>query len=277
MATLRREVRDGQGNLTVLTTQLTVESLRTMFGKQFSSGMGAFPTGTTVPIARIYFEPGDFAGANQPTWANKTTITQAIARGATTFVISMKDATPAAITKWLVFLNSIPHAYRESVFLSYMHEHEAKFRKGTITYPVWKANFDAVRVPSQAAGFKFGPIHNGLNSNAQGQWVWGVYYEPADMDACDWKGIDCYDASNKGAYKQFFSPTGWFEYFASFGKPIIICETAAPTGPTQSDFANEMRSECEARPEILGVCWWDEVGSTADWRLTDASRQAWFA
>lgn len=247
-------------------------------GVQFASGtIGPLTPGLVTPAARIYFQPGDFTGTAQPTWTNQSLITQALARGATTFMLSMKDATATALTKWVTFLRSIPLAYRADVWCIYMHEHEAKLRNGDITFAQYDANFDAVRQVTQAEGFKFGPLHNGLNRNAANTaWIFGNYIEPTSLPLCDFDALDCYDPNDKGANSLFFSATGWWPYFRDVGKPILIGETGSPAGVQQAAFAAEMRAACAARPQIKVACWWNQqFTGNPDYRMTTATQAAW--
>lgn len=270
---------DRQGNVrTGSGTVATADpSSGLVLGVQFASGtIGPLTPGLVTPAARIYFQPGDFTGTAQPTWTNQSLITQALARGATTFMLSMKDATTTALTKWVTFLRSIPAAYRADVWCIYMHEHEAKLRNGQLTFAQYDANFDAVRQVTQAEGFKFGPLHNGLNLDGAGKWFFGNYVEPTSLPLCDFDALDCYDPNDKGANSLFFSSTGWWPYFQSVGKPILIGETGSPAGAQQAAFAAEMRAACEARPQIKVACWWNQqFTGNPDYRMTAATQTAW--
>lgn len=270
---------DGQGNPRTGSGLLEVASAAScVFGQQFASGtVGTLPAGTVVPAARIYFQPGDFTGSGQPTWANQSLITQALARGASTFILSTKDATPTALGKWVTFLRSIPFALKPNVWCIYMHEHEAKLRNGSLTFAEYDANFDAVRQVTQAEGFKFGPLHNGLNRNAADTaWIFGNYVEPTSLASCDFDALDCYDPNDKGANSLFFSNSGWWPYFRDTGLPILIGETGSPAGTKQPGFAAEMRAACLARPQIRVACWWNQqFTGNPDYRMTAATVSTW--
>lgn len=266
------------GGLTGHADYTIAATSNTVFGTQFATGsVGALTPGLTVPAARIYFQPGDFTGSGQPTWVNQTLITQALARGASTFMLSMKDATAVGIGKWVTFLRSIPVAIKPNVYCIYMHEHEAKLRNGSLTYAEYDANFNAVRQATQAEGFKFGPLHNGLNRNAADTaWIFGNYVEPTSLPLCDFDALDCYDPNDKGANSLFFSSTGWWPYFRDTGKPILVGETGSPAGAQQPVFAAEMRAACEARPQIKVVCWWNQqFTGNPDYRMSAATQTAW--
>lgn len=270
--------RDGAGHLVSGGGILEVAASATAtFGVQYASGtVGPLQSGLTTPAARIYFQPGDFT-SGQPTWVNQTLITQALAKGATTFMLSMKDATPTAISKWVTFLRSIPVAIKPNVWCIYMHEHEAKLRNGSLTFAQYDANFDAVRQATQAEGFKFGPLHNGLNRNAADTaWIFGNYVEPTSLPLCDFNALDCYDPNDKGANSLFFSSSGWWPYFRDAGLPILIGETGSPAGAQQAVFAAEMRAAVEARPQIKVACWWNQqFTGNPDYRMTTATQTAW--
>lgn len=269
---------DRQGNSLSGSGSLTVTA--TKFGRNFSSGIvGTLPAGMAVPTARIYFQPGDFTGTAQPTWTNQSLITEALGRGATSFLFSMKDATTAAMTKWRTFLRSIPASYRADVWCVYMHEHEAKLRQGALTFAAYDAGSDLVRTATQAEGFKFGPLHNGLNRNAADTaWIFGNYVEPTNLALCDFEALDCYDDNGKGAASLFFSATGWWPYFRDVGKPILIGEYGTPSGPNQDEIAAGMKAECAARPQIKLVHYWDQqFTGNPDYRMTAATQTTWLA
>lgn len=269
---------DAQGNPRAGSGSITTSSTA-LFGRQFATGtVGALPA-AAVPTARIYFQPGDFTGTAQPTWTNQTLITQAVNAGATSFLFSMKDATAAAMTKWRAFLRTIPAAYRDDTWCVWMHEHEAKIRQGSLTFAAYDAGSDLVRVATQAEGFKFGPLHNGLNRNAADTaWIFGNYVEPTNLALCDFEALDCYDDNGKGAAALFFSATGWWPYFRDVGKPILIGEYGTPTGPNQAALAAGMKAECLARPQIKRVHYWDQMfTNNPDYRMTAATAATWYA
>ena len=276
--TVSGTVRDKTGNVTAWSTSTDVSQQVAKFGRNFASGtVGVLPAGMQVPTARIYFQPGDFTGSSQPTWTNQSLITEALGRCATSFLFSMKDATTAAMTKWRAFLRSIPAAYRDDVWCVWMHEHEAKIRNGSLTFAAYDAGSDMVRAATQAEGFKFGPLHNGLNRNAADTaWIFGSYVEPTNLALCDFWALDCYDDNGKGAASLFFSSTGWWNYAQATGKPILVGEYGTPTGPNQATIAAGMRAGCAARPQIKLVHYWDQwFTGNPDYRMTAATQTAW--
>ncbi len=118
-------------------------------------------------------------------------------------------------------------------------------------------------------------------------WVWTVAassdsdnpvedprpYYPGDSQV-DWIGIDNWDFANLTVTQTF---TALYGLVASFGKPILVTETGATAANQVAFFQNVVPTLQTQFPQIKGFMYYDNLGSTVDWRVVPSAFPAFQA
>lgn len=239
---------------------------------------------TRIDVHRYYFQGNDVTSTSLA-YKNEKSMVQAHDKyGCRTFSISFKPngtntkpfTTTANIARLLAsFPSDVDPA---DILVSYYHEHDGNLRDGSLSIANYKAGSKQLADVAHQAGCRYGPIHNGVNKNAQGKWgLWPEVWKQneADTGLYDFWGTDCYSI-------KYEAPSPRMDviktYADSLGLPVLIGEMGCPaeSGSKQESWCKQARTWA-VKNSTWAMYWSSQVSSSSpNYRLSDTAAKNWF-
>jgi beta-mannanase len=198
------------------------------------------------------------------------------------FVSALKSFEKPVFLKWMGEMNLVDKC-NAGIFdsPSYPVDYVAAYQRiwdivHCVAVTTATGNPNSAYTPSQSCtvarnvAFVWGPsIQNDAHPNSN-----MTLYYPGNQYV-DWIGVDGYDRNPTGTEDFSYVFGGWYSAYSSYGKPMMICETGAPSPSAQASFLQGVaRSLPTTYPDIKAFLYFDSETKAQDWTLTGAGLTA---